>query len=137
MGSDLGTTIARLRGGVIDDRTENIRYRQDQFHTLHAALRDQSDAILQAITTDSKCSPAEAETELFAGMDALQKLYESLNFDKALEQEYILTKGKDNAERRSGVGLVGIRPQTHSRFYSVISPVAAAIAAGNCILLEV
>jgi acyl-CoA reductase-like NAD-dependent aldehyde dehydrogenase len=93
--------------------------------------------MLQAITKDSKSSPAEAETEFYAGMDAVQKLYEGLNFEKSLQQEYIVTKGKDNTERRIGVGLVGIRPQKHSRFYSVVSPVAAAIAAGNCVLLEV
>lgn len=136
MASELQTTIATLRGAVTECRFENVRYRQDQFHALHAALRENSDAICQAISKDSRCTAADAETEFFLAMDAVQKSYESLKFEEALEQEYLVTKGKNNTGRRAGVGLIAIQPQLHSRFYSVVAPVAAALAAGNCILLE-
>lgn len=137
MASDLETSIETLRGGVTECRYENIRYRQDQFHALHAALRENSNKICQAIEKDSNCSVGEAEAEFFLAMDAIQNAYERLNFEKTLEQEYFVTKGKNNTDRRAGVGLVAIRPQRHSRFYSVVSPVAAALAAGNGILIEV
>ncbi|CZR61845.1 uncharacterized protein PAC_11742 [Phialocephala subalpina] len=136
MASDLQTTIATLRGGVTECRFENVRYRQDQFHALHASLRENSNAICEAIAKDSACTTAEAETEFYLTMDAVQKSYDSLKFKKLLEQEYSVTKEKDNTGRRAGVGLIAIKPQRHSRFYSVVSPVAAALAAGNSILLE-
>ncbi|KUJ07454.1 uncharacterized protein LY89DRAFT_766029 [Mollisia scopiformis] len=136
MASDLEIAIETLRGAVTECRFENVRYRQDQFHALHGALREKSDAICQAIAKDSSCSIAEAETEFFLAMDAVQKSYDSLNFEKALEEGYYVTKGKNNEDRRAGLGLVAIRPQRHTRFYSVVSPIAAALAAGNCILVQ-
>lgn len=135
--ADLENAIQDLRGAVTEGRFENVRYRQDQFHALHGALRERSDAICQAIATDSTCSIAEAEAEFYLTMDAVQKSYDLLDFEKSIEQEYIVTKGKNNTERRIGVGFIGIRPQQHSRFYSVVSPLAAALAAGNSILIEV
>ena len=59
------------------------------------------------------------------------------NFEKSIEEEYIISHNKGNLQRRVPYGLVFIRPQMHTRFFSIISAVAAAIAAGNCVLLEV
>lgn len=70
-------------------------------------------------------------------MSAIRHFYDSIDFAKELKEECLVTTGVDNVSRRVGVGLVVIRPTTYTRFYSVISPIAAAIAAGNCILLEV
>jgi acyl-CoA reductase-like NAD-dependent aldehyde dehydrogenase len=137
MASELQRTIATLRGAVIECRFENVRYRQDQLHALYAALRENSGAIREALEKHSRCTVAETESEFYLTMDAVQKSYESLDFEDALNQEYLVTKGENNTGRRVGIGLIVIRPQRHSRFYSIVSPVVAALAAGNCILLEV
>jgi hypothetical protein len=77
------------------------------------------------------------EAEFFLTMDAVRHFYESLDFQTELEQEYRLAHGKDNENRRVGAGLVIIRPTSHTRLYSIISPLAASISAGNCVLVEV
>lgn len=95
------------------------------------------DKIYSAITEASGCSVAEAELEFWLGIDCIRKSYENLDFAQAKKQEYSVKFGKDNVDRRVAVGLVGIKPQVHSRFYSIVSPISAAIEAGNCVLLEV
>ena len=78
-----------------------------------------------------------AESEFFLAMDSIDKAYQTLDFDNALKLEYSVQEGKDNLSRRVGVGLIAIRPGTNSRLYSIITPLAMAVAAGNCVYLEV
>lgn len=122
---------------VIDGRTENIRYRQNQLQSLHTALRNEAGSICSALAKDSQASAAEVETEYYLAMDALKHWYDSLDFAEEHKKEYAVVEGKDHPTRRLGVGLVIVRPTSHTRFYSVISPVAAAVSAGNCVVLEV
>jgi acyl-CoA reductase-like NAD-dependent aldehyde dehydrogenase len=129
--------VERLEEAAVDGRTEGIRYRQDQLQSLHAALRDAASDVCAALAKDSLASAAEVETEFYLAMDAVRHFYESLDFDKELEDEYSVARGKNHGGRRVGAGIVVIRPTTHTRFFSIVTPLAAAIAAGNCIILEV
>jgi acyl-CoA reductase-like NAD-dependent aldehyde dehydrogenase len=135
--SILDVGIERLRASITEGRTESIRFRQDEFQRLHAALRENSAQICDAISKDESCSTAASEKQFYLTMDALRTFYETLDFDQLLKEEYLVKEGKDNRNRRVGVGLVAIRPGSHSLFYSVLVPLGAAIAAGNCVLLEV
>ncbi|KAL2074047.1 hypothetical protein VTL71DRAFT_7825 [Oculimacula yallundae] len=139
MGSSSGLDL--LRAAVIDGRTANIRYRQNELQSLHQALRDNADELLLAITKDGRgdgsTEPSfEADAEYSHTMSAVKQFYSTLNFDQSHKDEYLLANGVDNPLRRVGKGLVVIRPTTHTRFYSTISPIAAAISAGNCVCLE-
>ncbi|KAK9422114.1 putative Aldehyde dehydrogenase domain-containing protein [Seiridium unicorne] len=127
------SAVERLQLAVIDGRTENIRYRQNQLQGLHAALRNDAGTICSALARDSQASAAEVETEYYLATDAVRHWYDSLDFAEEHKQEYAVTEGKDNSTRRLGVGLVIIRPTSHTRLYSIISPLAAAISAGNCL----
>lgn len=129
--------IERLQMSVVDGRTENGRYRQYQLQALHKVLREEAGRICSALLADSRSSRAEVETEFYLSMDAVRHFYDSLDFEGELQEEYSVVHGQDNLGRRVGVGMVIIRPTGHTRFYSVVSPLAAAIAAGNCIFLEV
>ena len=122
---------------AVDGRTENIRYRQGQFQALHAALRTEATALCEAMAKDSQAPKAEVETEFYLAMETVRHFYETLNFEEEHKKEYSVTQGKDNKSRRLGVGMVVIRPTSHTRLYSIISALAAAMAAGNCIVLEV
>ena len=126
-----------LRAAVIDRRTENVRWRQNEFQRLHAALREKVDVICEAISKDASSSIADSQKEFYLTMDAIRQSYETLDFDRLLKEEYSIKDGKDNLSRRVGLGLVVIRPTRHTRFYSILTPLVAAIAAGNCVLLEV
>lgn len=128
--------IERLESAVVDGRTENVRYRQDQLQSLHKTLREEASAICRALSQDSRSSSVEVEAEFYLAMDTVRHSYETLDFDKELEEEYNVARGQDNKSRRVGAGLVVIRPTSHTRFYSIVNPVAAAISAGNCVILE-
>ena len=129
--------LERIQSSVIDGRTETIRFRQDQLQNLHKTLRDEISSICLALTQDSPSSTVEADTEFYLAVDAVRHFYDSLDFQKEIEQEYLIANGKDNKDRRVGAGLVIIRPTTHTRLYSIVNPLAAAISAGNCVILEV
>jgi hypothetical protein len=135
--SILDVSIERLRASITEGRPESVRFRQNEFQRLHAALRENSASICDAISKEESCSIADAEKEFYLTMDALRTFYETLDFDQLLKQEYLVKEGKDNRNRRVGLGLVAIRPSSHSQFYSVLVPLSAAIAAGNCVILEV
>lgn len=129
--------VQRLQLAAIDGRTENMRYRQGQLQALHSSLRTEAGAICEALIKDTQASKAEVETEYFLAMDSVRHFYDSLNFEEEHQKEYSVTHGKDNAGRRLGIGLVVIRPTSHTKLFSIVSPLAAAISAGNCVVLEV
>ncbi|KAH8891372.1 ALDH-like protein [Thozetella sp. PMI_491] len=135
MGSQ-GEALERLLAAVVDGKTENTRYRQDQLQNLHRALREAASALTTALVADTKASALEVETEFYLGMDAVRHFYETIDFKKELQDEYLVAHGKNNESRLVGAGLVIIRPTSHSRFYSVVSALAAAISAGNAVILE-
>ncbi|KAK0635369.1 hypothetical protein B0T17DRAFT_612246 [Bombardia bombarda] len=139
--------LDRLEAAAIDGRTENIRYRQDQLQSLHRALVEHAHLIYNALSSGSdngrdagnlKSSFSnESEAEYYLTMEAVRYFYKGLDFDAELENEYkIVKKNEDNHDRRAGFGVVVIRPTTHTRLYSVVVPVAAAVAGGNCVVLE-
>lgn len=136
MASTHKAAISRLRAAKIDGRTENLRYRQSQLQYLHRELCSASDELRGAIRKDASFTAPEADVEFASAMSALKEAYESLDFDQALDAEYNPARGFDYTSRRTGVGIVYIRPANSFPFFNVISPVVAAIAAGNCIMLQ-
>lgn len=137
MAKPLSETIERLLSSVTDGRAENTRFRQNQLHSLHAGLQAQKAEICSAISSSLSSTLGDAEAEYFLTLDAINRIYETLDFEKALKDEYLITTGVNNVGRKVGVGLVTVKPGSHSRLYSAVVPLAAAIAAGNCVLLEV
>jgi acyl-CoA reductase-like NAD-dependent aldehyde dehydrogenase len=129
--------FARLVAAEIDGRAHNIRYRQSQFHRLQSALVQHIDQIRNALQTDSGNVPEEVQAEICLALKEIRTHYLSLNMQEDLENEYRVTRGKDNQDAARGSGIVYIIPATHTMFFSVISALSAAIAAGNCIILEV
>ncbi|ESZ93897.1 hypothetical protein SBOR_5718 [Sclerotinia borealis F-4128] len=132
--------IDTLLATVIDGRTDNIRYRQNQLQSLHKALRNNAEKISSAITEDicgdTQGTNTEAQCEFYLVSDVIRRLYRTLNFESSLNDEYNIARGTDLLSRRVGKGSVVIRPSTHTRFYSIICPIATAITAGNCVCLE-
>jgi acyl-CoA reductase-like NAD-dependent aldehyde dehydrogenase len=137
MASDFGTALKTLCSSVAEGRAENVRYRQNELYSLHSALTENAELICESIARDYAGSPTKAEMEFFLAMNAARGAYERLDFDKSLKGEYSVNFGKDNIERRAALGLVAIRPTTHSRFYSAVTPLVAALEAGNCVIIDV
>ena len=122
---------------MTDGRLANLFFRREQLYRLHGALLQNKDAILEGIVEDSGNTAAEAFAELYATLAAIKSHHEQLEPQADLETEYRVAKGQDAPEARDGTGIVLIRPQAHTFVYSVLTPVSAAIAAGNCVAVVV
>jgi acyl-CoA reductase-like NAD-dependent aldehyde dehydrogenase len=129
--------LEQLRAAAIDGRTNNVRFRQKELHALNAAFQKSVGDILSAISEDAGGPSPDVQVEYYLAMDALKRLYGSLNFQQSMNDEYLIANGADNTARRVSKGIVAIRPTRHARFYSVVCTLATAITAGNCVVLEV
>lgn len=127
----------RIIAAATDGRCHNVRYRQNQMQLLHVFLCKNGDRICHAIQQDSSGTEDEALSEYYFALSSLRTLYDQLNFDYALVEEYSIKTNKSNTRKRAPHGIIMIRPGNYSRFFSIISPFVAAVAAGNCVLIEV
>ncbi|KAJ5595734.1 hypothetical protein N7450_002192 [Penicillium hetheringtonii] len=128
--------LSRIVAAKIDGRTQNTRYRQTQFQRLQSILVENIAEIQDAIRTDSGHTRSEVRAEVVLALQELRTHYVSLDMSKDLEIEYRIKNGKDNLDASCGIGIVYIVPTTHTLFFSIISALTAALAAGNCIVLE-
>lgn len=131
------TSLERVQAAVVDGRARTPRYIQKQLSILHNALVNASEKIHTAIVQDSAQSSAETWLEIHQTLQAVKDQYSSINFTEFLVAEYSIANGKDRLERRRPYGCAYILLSRHTRFNSIAQPVAAAIAAGNCVVLEV
>lgn len=133
----MGKPYARIRSAAIDGRAQNIMFKITQLQKLHQALVREIQAVGDAIVKDTGCSVLEAKLETYLALKDLRDHYVALDKKKALEREYAIANGKDSPDNREGVGVVIVVPTSHTPFYSVVSALGAAIAAGNCVILQV
>lgn len=138
MADEQTRALTNVRATATDGRLHNIYWRQDQLRSLHATLVSHEAAALEAITKDSHNTLAEAKVEFYLAVGAVKQQFLSLNPDKELVREYRVAHGTDAADRLEPVGIVYIEPAAaHTLLYSVIVPLASAIAAGNCVVVQV
>jgi len=128
---------ARIRSAAIDGRAQAVMYKITQLRKLHQVLVKEEEAIENAIAKDTGFSAVEVKLEYYMAMKSLRDHIVALDKTKVLDKEYALAHKKDAPENRDAVGVVIIEPATYTSFYSVISALSAAIAGGNCVLLQV
>ncbi|KAK8152591.1 Aldehyde/histidinol dehydrogenase [Phyllosticta citrichinensis] len=129
--------LARVKSTATDGRLANIYWRQDQLRALHSVLVQHEKDALAAIEHDApRNTPTEAKLEYYLTLSAVKQHYASLDPQRSLDDEYRIKHGKDAADRRDAVGIVHVDPTAHTLFYSALVALAAAIAAGNCVVLE-
>jgi hypothetical protein len=133
----MASPFAPLLAAAIDGRTHNIYYRQHQLEALHQALLDHSSEIKQAIAADTDHTSSEIAIEIHLALSSLKTSYETLQPTKSLADEYLIASGKNAPENRVPVGIAYIEPCTHTLLYSVVAPLSAAIAAGDCVIVLV
>lgn len=130
-------TLQAVREAVIDERMHNVICRQLQLESLQRTLFEHANAIEQAISKDSGHTANEASIEYLLAMNDLNAHYQSLDPRAALMDEYAALRNEDREERHEPYGIVYIVLTSHTVFYSVIVAVSAAIATGNCVVIEV
>lgn len=125
-----------IRSSVIDGTAITPRFREKQLASLHRTLLSARSEIIHAIINDSQSHSNEATAQYLIVMQTIKALHESVNPKTLIENEYQVAKGRNHTTKRSPYGCVCITPSTCDKFYSTVVPVAAAIAAGNCVFLE-
>lgn len=122
---------------AFDGRGRNARYRQHQLFFLHSHLRTDHEKIRKAIKEDTSSTEASVDVEFGLALNAIRSLYAEINFEQSVKDEFMIARNSDNTRRRIPYGVIVLRPTTHTRFFSIVSTIATAFAAGNVVLLEV
>lgn len=135
--AELQKVLRTVQAAVVDQRAHNIRYRQNELHRLHAMLLNRMSELCDAARIDSVMTQTEAEVQYGQLMAAVHESYVGLDNTVAHNEEYSLAQNRSHPQRKIPYGLVLIRPSLHARLYSVLQPLVAAIAAGNCVIVEV
>lgn len=126
-----------VRAAALDGRLSNPWWRQSQLQNLHDGLVRESTALISATVQDSKViTHAEAKIEYYLAVKTVKHHYSALRPDEELQEEYKILKG-NLPTRREPFGIAYICPISHTYLYSVVSAVSAALAAGNCVVLNV
>ncbi|KAJ3524038.1 hypothetical protein NM208_g12208 [Fusarium decemcellulare] len=127
--------IARLQDTVADGRVANAFYRQQQLAKVQSFLIEREGDLINALTTDFRITKKEAFAEVFLTVSAIKSYLDQTLPRKELDIEYSVSRGQDAVEIRQGIGIAIIQPQSHTLLFSTLSPLCAAIAAGNAVLL--
>lgn len=123
----------RIEISCLEHRAESIRLMQRQFHALHAALRASESSIKAAISADIGYSDLEIELQYSLAIADLRSHYENLDLEKDNASRSTLC----NPSATTSIGIVYVQPSRKDLFYSVIAALTAALAAGNCVIVEV
>lgn len=129
--------ISRIRSAAIDGRVHNPFFRKTQLKRLHDALVDDADAIQAVISQDTKHRQAEVKVEFALALKYLNDAFATIEPEQVLKQEYSIANGKDDANAATPIGIVVIEPTTHAFLSSLVSALAPAILAGNCVIVQV
>lgn len=120
-----------------DGRTKDLRYRQNQFLSLHQWITSHLVDIEAAICNDEHLAEHEARFMISLTLGEIERFYSALDLKTTLEEEYSVKYGRNNAGGRSPENLIYILPEKFTRFYSVMCALCACIAAGSCCMIEV
>jgi aldehyde dehydrogenase (NAD+) len=122
---------------VADRRTKDLRYRQRQLLSLHRWISKNLTELESAIRADDGLSSTETQFVIALALDELRRSYDSLDLKKELDIEFRIKNGQDNTERMLPEDIVYVIPDNFTLFYSVMSALCTAIAAGSCCVIEV
>jgi acyl-CoA reductase-like NAD-dependent aldehyde dehydrogenase len=133
----MSSPFSSIQASNIDGRARTPRFIQNQLQALHSSLLKNAAEIRQAIASSSHHTPAEVGIEFYLAVSSVKDQYASIDFNQFLDEEYRIANGKDAPDRRVAVGIAYLVPANHTLFFSTIAPLSVAIAAGNCVILEV
>ncbi len=123
----------RIEISCLEGRAQSVRFRQKLFHSLYNALKSSASALREAIAADSGNGEAEVALELALALSELRTHYDTLNLEEELKEQRAL----ENLNATTNIGIIYVIPAKQNLYYSVISALTAALAAGNCVIVEV
>lgn len=131
--------ISAVIASAIEGRLQNPRHRRRLLVQLRERLIERYDEIFSAIKADAEHTDSEISVQIYCTLQHIRATIEDQNLDDANSQalEYALSRGEDSSDRSVGVPLVLVEPASYTRFFSILAPLSAVIAAGSCVLLKV
>lgn len=129
-------SLRAVREAVIDGRMHNVFTRRNELEALQRTLINQAEAIEAAIRGDTGYAASEVAVEYLLTLRTLKEYHQSLDIESALRDEYAIARGENAENKRDPVGIVYIVPTEYTPFYSILTAVAGAITAGNCVVIE-
>jgi acyl-CoA reductase-like NAD-dependent aldehyde dehydrogenase len=133
----MAQSLHAVREAAIDGRMHNIFIRRTQLERLQQTLINEANVIQDAIRQDTGFTASEATVEYLLTLRTLKEYHQSLDPARALRDEYAIARGEDAPDQREPVGIIYIVPSKHTFFYSTVTAVAGALAAGDCVVIEV
>ena len=137
--NDMLTTMETIRASIVDGIAVNARYRERSLVALHRALEsfrsDLIDVLQDGVSTTTARS--EAEAQYIMTLHAITEFHKSTDPMANLKQEYQPARSQNDSGKRIPYGYAYIQSHRASHpLYSLVVSVAAAIAAGNCVIIE-
>ncbi|KAJ4506704.1 hypothetical protein HRR83_007769 [Exophiala dermatitidis] len=126
-----------VRAAAVDGRAHNPYYRKTQLKKLHDRVVENLSEIQRAIELDTGHRAAEIKAECWLALQCLVEGYNSVDPARELAAEYSIANQQDAPKAHEPVGIVLIEPAMHTFLFSLISALAPAIVAGNCVIVRV
>ncbi len=133
----MANSIDRVLASAVEGQAQSPRFVQSQLSSLHAALKKEGPAIRATIESESRHTTAEIQIQYALALEAVAALFAESNLEKALEVEYWLARRENSLSHSVAYPLAYILPSSYNFFNACVTAVAAAIAAGSCVILEV
>ncbi|CRK29019.1 hypothetical protein BN1723_006863 [Verticillium longisporum] len=128
--------FSSIRSAAIDGRAWNPFFKKTQLKKLHEALVARASNIKAAMEKDTGNTRFEIATEYWLALRCLAQVYDSIDTDTELKLEYRIANSKDASDARDPVGIVVIEPLAQTFLYSLLSALAPALGAGNCVIVQ-
>lgn len=129
--------VERVLAAATEGQAQSLRHIQQQLSRLHAALTDAGSDIRNAISKNDKHTTSEVEIQYALALENVATHLSESGFEAQLQSEYRLARSENAADNTAPYGTVYIVPARYNQVYSCVTAAAAAISAGNCVVLEV
>lgn len=130
-------SLDRVLAAAVEGQAQSQRFIQRQLSRLHEHFVKDGPAIRAAMKNDGSQTKSEIEIQYTLALESITATFSESDFEKALATEYKIAHSENTPDHRCAYGAAYIAPATYNLVYSTIAAVSTAIAAGNCVILEV
>lgn len=133
----MADSLDRILAAAVDGQAQTQRFIQRQLSRMHESFVKDGPDIRAAMKKDSSQTVSEIEIQYTLALESIANSFAESNFERALATEYKIANRENTPDHRCAYGVVYIAPASYNLVYSCVAAVATAIAAGNCVVLEV
>ncbi|KAK5053857.1 hypothetical protein LTR84_001819 [Exophiala bonariae] len=132
----MSDSLDRILAAAVDGQAQSQRFIQRQLSRLHEHFVRDGPEIRAAMKNDGSQTTSEIEIQYTLALETITKSFSESDFQKLLATEYKIAYSENTPDHRCAYGAAYIAPATYNLVYSTVAAVSTAIAAGNCVILE-